>query len=62
VAALRRSGAEGAAAAAAEEEVGFDDSTTENEISGLIDFTASLLPETSPRTSQSASTRTAGQR
>jgi glycine oxidase len=29
------------------EEVGFDDSTTENEISGLIDFTASLLPETS---------------
>lgn len=29
------------------EEVGFDDSTTENEISGLIDFAASLLPEIS---------------
>lgn len=29
------------------EEVGFDDSTTENEIRGLIDFAASLLPEIS---------------
>jgi glycine oxidase len=32
------------------EEVGFDDSTTENEISGLIDFAASLLPEISSAT------------
>jgi glycine oxidase len=30
------------------EEVGFDDSTTENEIRGLIDFAASLVPEISP--------------
>lgn len=29
------------------EEVGFDDSTTENEIKGLFDFAASLLPEIS---------------